>query len=150
MAFMIEEVFLRVKELSDKIDDLYDINPVIKLRFFSKDIEMNGSCIVTYQKTNMYIELNIPHDLKMTRSNKVLLDVMLLHEYCHFIEALGLTGPERKSSSDLYNRKPQEKTRDEKKTWRQTKKLAQALGLWDRKFYNAVNSCTYVSDLTYK
>ena len=149
MLYMIEDIFFRVKKLSGKINKLYDINPTIKLKIFSSKMELNGSCVVDYKNSNMYIELNIPHDLKMTLKNRASLDILIIHEYCHFIEALSLTWPKRTTAAKLYLKNLQEKTRDVQKTWRQTKELAQILGMWNKDFYNSVQDWTYVSNLNY-
>ena len=144
-----EKVFLQVHQLSDQINELFDIDPDVRVKI-SPESEINGTCWTTYQRTNMYIEVNIPADIKLTKRVKNELNAVVLHEYCHYIDAYELKGPERFHQGNLYEWFNDEKMKDEKKTWRQTKRLAEALGLWDRNFFNAIQAFTYVSDLQYK
>ena len=93
MSIIIEEIFLHVRKLSNRLNELYKIDPPIKLRIFS-EVDVNASCIVTYKKNDMYIELNISQSL--SKKDKDSIDGLIIHEYCHYMKSLAQTGKERK------------------------------------------------------
>ena len=144
-----DTLYCRIRDLSEKINELHNVNPKVYLKFGKNTENPAGSCAATYKKVDMYIEIILPQNFKTSAKNKTLVDVMLCHEYCHYLEALTQSASDRKASIDLYNNDRVERTRDEKKTWRKTRALAKCLGLWNRKFYNAIKDCYYASDLQY-
>ena len=90
-----------IEELSTRINVIYDIQPEIFLRFNQND-EIGGSTIPMYKASDMYIELDIPHSYTFGKIHRITLTYMLIHEYCHYIEALAISGRERVNSVTKY------------------------------------------------
>lgn len=135
-----------IHKLSGQINELYAIEPVIDIIFCDQDY-VDGECHVTYQKKYMKINIFVPSNIKYNINTKTILSVVTLHEYCHYITSINMSGPLRVLSSNFYNWFPTEKTKDEKKTWRQTKKLAEALGIYNKEFYSVMKEYTYTGDI---
>lgn len=129
-----------VKDLSEQINNMCNIQPEIFLRF-SQDIKVTGSAILTYCAPNMYIELNIPHNYTLGKTRKVNLACILIHEYCHYIESLSMSGRERSDAIDMYKNNQKYKDAEEQRNWTATKRLAKKLELWNMLFYTT--ACTY-------
>jgi len=150
MSYMIEEVFLRVQKLSDRINKLYNINPIVDIAFFETDAlgeTFGGLCIVS--SNPMYIVVSVPYNIELTSKNVIQLDVTLIHEYCHYREELVRTRAERQKSASLYIKDSRERAKDERKAWRNTKKMAKLLGLWSRPFFREIKTLPFSSNLTY-
>lgn len=144
-----DRVYTYVKKLSHTINRMHNIDPNIHVEFGPKGIQIAGFCNTGYRGPDMYISLEFPVDFDMTPIHKIDIDVLLCHEYCHYIYAVSSTGKERHVSSELYINDHTSKKSDEHRTWRQTCKLAQDLGLWNKKFFTRLKECEYTSEITY-
>jgi len=147
--FIIYKMYKRIKNLSNKINNMYKVSPQIFIRFEDTDTQVNGSCITSYKKSDIILEINLPSNFGYKKKEALFIDMVLIHEYCHYIEALSVPAKTRKELIFKYIESSKERMRDEKKTWRQTKKMAKCLGLWNKLFYNNTQQCLYACDLTY-
>lgn len=137
-----------VKALSAQINEIHDICPRVLL-MFNQDSESGGSTIVAYRTTDMYIELDIPHNYTFGKVYRTLLSCMLIHEYCHYIEALAISGRVRVINMNLYLTNAGYRRAEEQRNWTATKRLAKKLGLWNKSFYNAACTCCFTTALCY-
>lgn len=133
-----------VKDLSLQINIMYDICPKIFLRF-NRENDSGGATMYAHRISDMYIELDIPHNYTFGKINKTILASMLIHEYCHYIDAMTMTGRERVNTTYKYLSCIKYKRAIEQCNWTATKRLAKKLGLWNKSFYNAVRSCYYTA-----
>ena len=97
----------------------------------------------------MGIDIVVPWDCTLSKQDRIFLDIILCHEYCHYIEALGLTAAERQRLAYLYEEDTRTRKLDEQKTWRQTRKLAKRLGIWNKQFYKCIHQYIYAGWLKY-
>lgn len=137
-----------VENISEQINEMYDICPKVFLRF-NQENESGGSAIWTYRVSDMYIELDIPHNYTFGKVNRATLACILVHEYCHYIDALAMNGSERVNNMNLYISSARHRRAEEQRNWTATKRLAKKLGLWNKPFYNAVRSCVFTTALQY-
>lgn len=151
MSTSFDKVYERIVSVSNRIDKLYGTDPLICIKVHSKDtqLEPEGTCTISYQKPSMEIIVEIPQKFKWTKFNRALIDMVICHEYCHYIAAIEQPARLRDDDVVLYLNNSQAKALDEKKTWYRTKALAKQLGLWDRAFFTAVKGCVYTSDINY-
>ena len=144
------QIYERVIELSEEINGLYDIDPMINIKIDKSAGVFTGECTTTYKKPAMYIDLFIPSNIiTFGKKNKTTLDMILIHEYCHYMKALKLCANDRQKDSDDYTKYISERKQDERKTWRQTKALALQLGLWNKMFFKSLRTYVYSSDIYY-
>ncbi len=143
-----DRVYTYVKKLSRDINRLHDIDPDIHVAFGPKGIRFSGFCIMD-RGADMYILLRLPVNFDITPIHKTDINVLLCHEYCHYLYALTSTGKERHESIELYVNDHTAKKIDEHRTWRQTCTLAQDLGLWNKPFFTRLKDCEYTSEITY-
>lgn len=129
-----------IEELSAQINDIYNIQPKVFLRF-NQNNEIGGSTIPAYRISDMYIELDIPHNYTFGKKRRAILACMLIHEYCHYIESLSISGKERIDSVTKYIDDQKYRCADEQRNWTATKRLAKRLGLWSKLFYDV--TCTH-------
>jgi len=146
---MFDQIYFRVVELSSAINALLNVNPRIIINFGSVGSDPYGACMIISKKSAMYITLNFPENFKWDKNNRVFVDMMLCHEYCHYIEDSLLFAKDREQSINNYLESAQLRAQDERKTWRRTKELAIQLGLWHKPFYNIVKKCMHASDIRY-
>ena len=136
-----------VKDLSGQINNMYNIQPEIFLRF-SQDTMITGSAVLAYCIPDMYIELNIPHNYTSGKAHKTILTCILVHEYCHYIESLSMSGRERNNAISMYDNQKYKRA-VEQRNWTATKRLAKKLGLWNKSFYAAVCNYYYTTALQF-
>lgn len=144
-----DEVYTYVGGLSHAINLIHGFDPYVYIRFAPKGATLEGVCNTSYRRPCMYIALTVPVDFTLTQRNAMALDVILCHEYCHYIDALMHTGRERHDSGEMYEKDQIAKKVDECRTWRQTRDLAKELGLWNKKFFDCLKECEYTSEITY-
>ncbi|GAG30164.1 unnamed protein product [marine sediment metagenome] len=144
-----DRVYAYVKKLSRAINRIHDIDPNVYVAFGPKDMKISGVCNTGYRGPDMYISLAVPVDFDLTPKHQTEIDVVLCHEYCHYIDAILSTGRERHDSGELYEKDQATKKADEHRTWRQTCKLAQNLGLWNKQFFIRLKECEYTTEITY-
>ncbi|MCK4829160.1 hypothetical protein KA005_76260 [bacterium] len=137
-----------VEDLSGRINNMYGIQPEIFLRF-NQDTEVTGAAILAYCTPDMYIELNIPYNYTFGKIHKAMLTCVLVHEYCHYIEALSMSGKNRVNTSVIYENDQKYRRAEEQRNWTATKQLAKKLGLWNKPFYAAVRDCYYTTSLQF-
>ncbi len=131
------EIIDYITKLSIQINNMYDICPVIFLKF-NKDNEIGGATILTYRTSDMYIELDVPYNCIFGKIYKMTFACILIHEYCHYINALTMSGRERANSIDKYTYNQKCKRAEEQCNWTATKRLAKKLGLWNKAFYKTI------------
>ena len=127
---------------------MYNIQPKVLL-VFSHNRKAGGFAVCTYRVSDMYIELEIPHTYTFGCKNKTNLTVILIHEYCHYIDSLKIKGYERVDGTEEYQNDLTTKKLDEQRNWTATKNLAKKLGLWNRQFYAVIKECYYTTALKF-
>jgi len=137
-----------VEKLSTQINNIYDICPKIFLRF-NQENKSGGSAVLAYRISDICIELDIPHNYTFGKVNRVTLACMLVHEYCHYLDALTMLGRERVDNTNKYLNDQEYKRLEEQRNWTATKKLAKKLGLWNKLFYNRAHKCHYTTLLQF-
>jgi len=137
-----------VEELSEHLNKVCRIRPKIFLRINQDDL-IGGSTALSRRSMSTYIELDVPHDYVLNRKNKIEITCMLIHEYCHYLDAIKMTKEERAENIDGYTSNLKAKRADEQRTWRATKRLAKLLGLWNKSFYKAARKCQYTAALQF-
>lgn len=138
-----------IENTSAQINEIYDICPHIFL-IFNQNVELSGSAITAYRISDMAIELHIPHNfIAKEKNNQIILMCMLIHEYCHYIEALTMSGRARVKNINDYNKCSNCRRLEERRNWTATKKLAKKLGLWNKLFYTAAKTCQFTTALRY-
>lgn len=147
--FILERVRKHIEQLSGEINNLYEVDPDIYVRLGHKNTSIAGLCNTTYHRPQMYISLLIPCFIKMGRAVTTDLNILICHEYCHYLDALAHTARERHDSGNEYENDPIARKIDEHRTWRQTCELAKELGLWNKHFYNCLKKYNYTSEITY-
>lgn len=136
-------------DLSERINTIYNVQPEVFLQFNQND-EVGGSAILTYRVTDMYIELDIPQNYNILKpAHRITLTCILIHEYCHYIEALTMSGKERVNSMREYTKNYRHRRAEEQRNWTATKRLAKKLNLWTKPFYNSACKCSYTSALQF-
>ena len=138
------EIVDYVEKLSMLINAVYDICPEIFLRF-NQNNEIGGSTVLTYKVSDIYIELDIPHNYTFGKAHKATLTCILIHEYCHYIDSLTMSGRERANNMKTYTNDQKYRRAEEQRNWTATKQLAKKLGLWNKSFYAAVQKCYYTA-----
>lgn len=138
------EILDYIEKLSMRINEVYDICPKVFLRF-NQHQAPSGAVILTYRVSDMYIELNIPHNYTFGKVHKTTLTCILVHEYCHYIDALTMSGRGRANNMTMYTNNQKHRRAEEQRNWTATKRLAKKLGLWNKAFYNAVRECYYTA-----
>jgi len=134
-----------VEKLSARINTMHDICPVVLLKF-NTNFERGGSAVLMSRISDMYIELDIPHNY---RFGNVHFACMLVHEYCHYIDALTMSGRERSLNIARYLNDSTYKQSEERRNWTATKRLAKKLDLWNKQFYNASLEYHYTTALQF-
>ena len=137
-----------VENISAQINDMHNICPIIFL-MFNQDNAIGGSAILTYRISDMYIELDIPHNYKLSKSHNKNLTCVLVHEYCHYLDALSMSGKERADNMVQYTNNQKYRRTEEQRNWTATKQLAKKMGLWNRSFYAAARECYYTAGLQF-
>lgn len=135
-----------IEDLSVRINDMYDICPEVFLRL-NQSNKIEGKVPLMYRISDMYIELDIPHNY--TLADRIMIIGMLIHEYCHYIEALTMSGRERANNGIKYVNNQNHRRLDEQRTWTATKRLAKELGLWNKPLYNAIRMCYHTTVLQF-
>jgi len=108
-----------------------------------------GIAVAAYKASDMYIELNIPYNYTFGRKRKSILTCILIHEYCHYINALAMSGKERTDNIITYKNDQRYRRTEEQRNWTATKQLAKKLGLWNSLFYSAVCECYYTASVQF-
>ena len=137
-----------MKNLSGRINCIYDIQPKIFLRF-NQNSEVGGAAILMYNISDMYIELNIPHNYTFGRKHRTTLACILIHEYCHYIDALTMSNKVRADNMAVYMNSSKRRCLEEQCNWTATKRLAKKLKLWNKLFYEAVCEWDYTTALRF-
>lgn len=137
-----------IEDLSERINNMYGIQPKVFLRF-NQNNTVDGAAILTYRTPDMYIELNIPHNYTLGKTHKTVLACVLIHEYCHYIDALTMSGKERVDNMTAYENDQKCRRAEEQRNWTATKKLAKKLGLWNKLFYKVACNCNYTATLQF-
>jgi hypothetical protein len=128
---------------------MYNICPRVFLKF-NQDNKVEGGSILAFNSSSMYIEMDIPHTYTLAKKmHKTTIACVLIHEYCHYINALTMSGKERVKSMDLYIQKQSCRRAEEYRNWTATKNLSKKLGLWNKYFYNVARQCNYASALKF-
>lgn len=138
-----------IENLSARINKMYGITPPVCVRF-NQTNNIGGAAIAMYKIPDMYIVVHLPYNY-MLRCPKdhTILAITLIHEYCHYIAALHMNASERIVSVEKYHKDHSEKRADEQRNWTATKKLAKELGLWNKRFYNAIKGYSFSTLLKY-
>jgi len=143
------EIIEYIASLSARINAIYDITPPVCIRF-NQNGDVSGSAVAAYRISDMYIEVCIPHNYVLCcTKHRILLAIILIHEYCHYITSLGMKACERTLSAEEYQIDQSVRRADEQKNWTATKKLAKELGLWNKLFFNMAKDYAYTAALTY-
>lgn len=142
------EIFEYTQDLSEQINNMYNIQPIVYL-MFNQDKNLSGAAIVAYKLSDMYIELNIPYNFTFGRKHKMEFACILVHEYCHYIDATTMSAKQRVLSVQKYTDNHEYKKADEYRNWTATKRLAKKLGLWNKAFYAVIQEYYYTSTLKF-
>ncbi len=140
------EIIDYMEELSSQINNMYDICPEVFLRF-NQNHKIEGKVPLMYRISDMYIELDIPHNY--TLADRIMIIGMLIHEYCHYIDSLTMSGRERANNGIKYVNNQNHRRLDERRTWTATKRLAKELDLWNKPLYNAICECYHTTVLQF-
>ena len=142
------EIVECAKDLSMQINSIYNVCPKIFLNFNSVN-EVGGSTGIYYRIHDMYIELDIPHNYTFGRVHRNEFIFMFIHEYCHYIDALTMSGKDRVNSITNYLNNSQYKCLDERRNWTTVKRVAKKLKLWNKPLYNAIRNYSYTAAIRF-
>jgi len=150
MSFIYPEIYKYLQELSNKINELYNINPRIYIVYSKENTSIEGSCMPAYRKDRIYLEVIIPHTYKtFGKKHQVEVASTLIHEYGHYLTEITLKGKERVESSREYEQSQRKRKYNEQSNWTLTKKLAKQLGLWNKLFFKVCKESYYTSNLKF-
>lgn len=137
-----------ITDLSGQINSMCNIQPKIFLRF-NQTNTVEGASVLMYRMPDMYIELDIPHNYTFGKKHMTTLTCMFIHEYCHYIDSLSMSGKERSNDMAKYLSNQEYRRLEEQRNWAATKQLAKKLGLWNKLFYKAACECYYTTPLQF-
>ena len=138
------KIYKYVEEISEKLNTLLLVEPRVKI-VITPDEAPNGLCIISI--SSAYIEVRLPHTIDIKKVNetqltlpwyKDIISSILIHEYCHYIDAVNMTLSGRKKDIQRYNRDVKYRRMTEIQTWKNTKIVAKWLGMWDKQFFKRV------------
>ena len=125
-----------------------DVCPDVFLRI-NQTGEVGGATLNAYRISDMYIELDLPHNYVFNTKNKDIITCLLIHEYCHYLDALSMSSKKRAQTAAKYLDSLQERRLQEQRNWTATKRLSKRLGLWNKAFYMAVRTHRYTAMLRF-
>lgn len=109
----------------------------------------DGVCHVAYKKNSMRIEMFLPNIDSVTAAVKRNIAVVLVHEYCHYVDAISNSAKVRHADGAKYETDSQHVHQDEVKNWSRTKDLLIDLGLWSKRTYNICRKYKHTSHLEF-
>jgi len=146
------DIYNHVDNISGKLNTLLLIDPDVIITV-TPDEPLNGSCSFDVAGDELYIEVRIPFitpSTKVQRKYFRTLTLILIHEYCHYVDYINMKVKDRKIAILDYINNSAARSSIEKRTWRNTKKVAEALGEWDKQLLKiAISKYPYTSGLTY-
>jgi len=142
------EIMEYTKDLSKRINNMYNIQPKVYLRF-NKENKFGGTTVVTYTGKNMYIEIDIPYKYTFGKTNKTFFACTLLHEYCHYMHGLGMSKKEKIKDIKNYKNDLEYQRLAEHQNWLNTKHLAKKLKMWNKTFFKVMKKFYYTATIKF-
>lgn len=137
-----------VGNLSKRICTIFNIVPPTIKILVDPGQEFNGAMIPKRNRTNMYIELTIPHTIDFPR-DKAEITAIIIHEHCHYQHSMQLSNSARMDSLRLYMQNSRKRREDEEQTWTCTKRTARKLNLWTKDIFKKIQENKYTEHLTF-
>ena len=145
------DIYNYVDKVSTKLNTLLLVNPDVIITV-TPDEPLNGLCGYDTSEDALYIDIRIPFIIPMPKAQyKYLrkLTLILIHEYCHYVDYINMKVKDRKASTLDYVNNSAARAAIEKRTWKNTQRVAEALGEWDKELLKiATSNFTYTTGLT--
>lgn len=150
-----ERIVDYIEEISNRIEAEYpelDFSLLVVWLVFkpiTSTTVYDGLCHTGYKKTKMKIEILLPQMNTVSAADKRNLALILMHEYCHYIDALQQSAEERHQESLRYASDTKHASIDERRTWGQTRALAIKLNLWSKRMYTLCRRYKHTSGMEF-